>query len=90
MSQGNTVTVDVSSGSKCHSGQNVGGRNVKAPSSFSQLITFFVIISDLIREMMTGGMSEGMITTIIPSSQNFAIIPNVIQSVNNTKRHVII
>jgi hypothetical protein len=31
VSQGNSVTVDVSSGSKCHSGRNVGGRNVKAP-----------------------------------------------------------
>ncbi len=31
--QGNSVTVDVSSGSKCHGGQNVGGRNVKAPIS---------------------------------------------------------
>ncbi len=27
---GKNVTVDVSSGSKCHSGRNVGGRNVKA------------------------------------------------------------
>ncbi len=32
MSQGNSVTVDVSSGSKCHSGRNLGGRNVKAPA----------------------------------------------------------
>ncbi len=31
MSQGNSVTVDVSTGSKCHSGRNMGGRNVKAP-----------------------------------------------------------
>ncbi len=31
MSQGNSVTVDVSTGSKCHSGRNVGGHNVKAP-----------------------------------------------------------
>jgi hypothetical protein len=31
VSQGNSVTVDVSTGSKCHSGRNVGGRNVKAP-----------------------------------------------------------
>jgi hypothetical protein len=31
VSQRNSVTVDVSSGSKCHSGRNVGGRNVKAP-----------------------------------------------------------
>jgi hypothetical protein len=31
VSLGKNVTVDVSSGSKCHSGQNVGGRNVKAP-----------------------------------------------------------
>ncbi len=30
VSQGKSVTVDVSSGSKCHSGRNVGGRNVKA------------------------------------------------------------
>jgi hypothetical protein len=30
VSQGKNVTVDVSSGSKCHSGRNVGGRNVKA------------------------------------------------------------
>jgi hypothetical protein len=30
VSQGKNVTVEVSSGSKCHSGQNVGGRNVKA------------------------------------------------------------
>ncbi len=28
--QGKNVTVDVSSGSKCYSGRNVGGRNVKA------------------------------------------------------------
>ncbi len=28
VSQGKNVTVDVSSGSKCHSGRNVGGRNV--------------------------------------------------------------
>ncbi len=33
MSQGNSVTVDVSSGSKCHSGRNVGGHNVKAPEA---------------------------------------------------------
>ncbi len=26
-----SVTVDVSSGSKCHSERNMGGRNVKAP-----------------------------------------------------------
>jgi hypothetical protein len=32
VSPGKNVTVDVSSGSKCHSGQNVGGRNVKAPA----------------------------------------------------------
>ncbi len=32
VSQGKNVTVDVSSGSKCYSGQNVGGRNVKASS----------------------------------------------------------
>ncbi len=31
MSQGNSVTVDVSSESKRHSGRNMGGRNVKAP-----------------------------------------------------------
>jgi hypothetical protein len=30
VSQGKNVTVDVSSGSKCHSGRNVGERNVKA------------------------------------------------------------
>jgi hypothetical protein len=30
VSQGKNVTVDVSSGSKCYSGRNVGGRNVKA------------------------------------------------------------
>ncbi len=30
VSQGKNVTVDVSSGSKCHSGRNLGGRNVKA------------------------------------------------------------
>jgi hypothetical protein len=29
--QGKNVTMDVSSGSKCHGGQNVGGRNIKAP-----------------------------------------------------------
>jgi hypothetical protein len=28
VSQGKNVTVDISSGSKCHSGRNVGGRNV--------------------------------------------------------------
>jgi hypothetical protein len=33
VSQGKNVTVDVSSGSKCHSGRNVGGRNVMAPLS---------------------------------------------------------
>jgi hypothetical protein len=27
---GENFTVDVSSGSKCHSGRNMGGRNVKA------------------------------------------------------------
>ncbi len=32
VSQGKNVTVDVSSGSKCHSGRNVGGRNVKESS----------------------------------------------------------
>jgi hypothetical protein len=31
VSQGYNVTVDVSSGSKCHGGRNVGGRDVKAP-----------------------------------------------------------
>jgi hypothetical protein len=31
VSQRTNVTVDVSSGSKCHGGQYVGGRNVKAP-----------------------------------------------------------
>jgi hypothetical protein len=30
VSQGKNVTVDVSSGSKCYSGRNMGGRNVKA------------------------------------------------------------
>jgi hypothetical protein len=30
VSQGKNVTVDISSGSKCYSGRNVGGRNVKA------------------------------------------------------------
>jgi hypothetical protein len=30
VSQGKIDTVDVSSGSKCYSGRNVGGRNVKA------------------------------------------------------------
>ncbi len=30
VSQGKNVTLDVSSGSKCHSGRNVGERNVKA------------------------------------------------------------
>jgi hypothetical protein len=30
VSQGKNVTVDVSSGSICHSGRNVGGHNVKA------------------------------------------------------------
>jgi hypothetical protein len=30
VSQGKNVTVDISRGSKCHSGRNVGGRNVKA------------------------------------------------------------
>jgi hypothetical protein len=37
VSQGNSVTVDVSTGSKCHSGRNVGGRNVKAPPKLSVL-----------------------------------------------------
>jgi hypothetical protein len=31
VSLGKNVTEDVSSGSICHSGRNVGGRNVKAP-----------------------------------------------------------
>jgi hypothetical protein len=31
LSQGKNVTVDVSSGSKCHCGRNVGGRNIKTP-----------------------------------------------------------
>ncbi len=44
MSQRNSVTVAVSSGSKCHGGrnmggQNVGGRNVKAPN-FSAILNF--------------------------------------------------
>ncbi len=30
VSQGKNVTVDVSSGSKCYDGRNVGGHNVKA------------------------------------------------------------
>jgi hypothetical protein len=30
LSQRKNVTADVSSGSKCHNGQNMGGRNVKA------------------------------------------------------------
>jgi hypothetical protein len=30
VSQGKNVTMDVSSGSKCYSGRNVGGHNVKA------------------------------------------------------------
>jgi hypothetical protein len=34
VSQGNSVTVDVSSGSKCHCGRNMGGRNVKASFLF--------------------------------------------------------
>ncbi len=37
MSQGNSVTVDVSSGSKCNSGLNVSGRNVKAPHYVGRL-----------------------------------------------------
>jgi|LakMenE18May11ns_1017448.scaffolds.fasta_scaffold9049221_2 hypothetical protein len=32
LSQGINVTVDISSGSKCHGERNVGGRNIKAPS----------------------------------------------------------
>ncbi len=32
LSQGKNVTVNVSTGSKCHGGQNVGGHNVKTPS----------------------------------------------------------
>jgi hypothetical protein len=31
---GKSVTVEVSSGSKCHGGRNLGGRNVKAPKTF--------------------------------------------------------
>jgi hypothetical protein len=38
VSQGKNVTVDISSGTKCHSGRNVGGRNIKA-SNF--LLLFF-------------------------------------------------
>jgi hypothetical protein len=37
VSQGNSVTVDVSTRSKCHSGRNVGGRNVKAPREASMV-----------------------------------------------------
>jgi hypothetical protein len=37
VSQGKNVTVDVSSGSKCYSGRNVGGRNVKASQANRQL-----------------------------------------------------
>ncbi len=33
LSQGKNVTVDVSSRSKCHGGRNMGGPNVKAPTS---------------------------------------------------------
>ncbi len=39
VSQGNCVTVDVSSGSKCHCGRNVGGRNVKAPYSTEDTVS---------------------------------------------------
>jgi hypothetical protein len=37
LSHGKNVTVDVSSGSKCHGGRNVSGRNVKAPTVLSWL-----------------------------------------------------
>ncbi len=37
VSQWKNVTVDVSSGPKCHSGRNVGGRNVKASLGSAQL-----------------------------------------------------
>jgi hypothetical protein len=38
VSQGKNVTVDISSGSKCHSGRNVVGRNVKASLSHKSLL----------------------------------------------------
>ncbi len=37
VSQGKNVTVDVSSGSKCHRGRNVGGRNIKASADLGYL-----------------------------------------------------
>ncbi len=43
-SQGKNVTVDVSSGSKCHSGRNVSGRNVKASLQVHFLSFLFLII----------------------------------------------
>jgi hypothetical protein len=47
VSQGKNVTVDVSSGSKCHSGRNVGGRNVKALSYNSWFVLSSHVITDL-------------------------------------------
>jgi hypothetical protein len=62
VSQGNSFTVDVSSGSKCHGGQNVGGRNAKAPlvlAVFSAVLSFVswtgcLIIAALCRKPLAG------------------------------------
>ncbi len=50
VSQGKNVTVDVSSGSKCHSGQNVGGHNVKA--SFPNVMSLSIEGQGLSTEFM--------------------------------------
>jgi phage FluMu protein Com len=50
VSQGQNVTVDVSSGSKCHSGRNVGGRNVKA--------SVIVVIWRISREVVRGQITD--------------------------------
>ncbi len=54
VSQGKNVTVDVSSGSKCHSGRNVGGRNVKASLKGPAGTTFFCRHRDSVQFLPIG------------------------------------
>ncbi len=56
VSQGKNVTVDVSSGSKCHSGRNVGGPNVKASffqGDFYGFSKFYSKVSHGVRHVET-------------------------------------
>jgi hypothetical protein len=46
--------VDVSSGSKCHSGRNVGGRNVKAPT---KRMAVFLYNDDIV-EVAVGRLTD--------------------------------